>query len=247
MKTREPKVLIFDVETKYVKARIWRTGKQIVRHGQICKGEKFDIICVAYKWAHQKRVYCLDWGLHEQNSGPMIKKFGKIIEQADLVLGQNSDAFDIKQINTQRLIHGQTPIAWPLSEDLMKQVKRNFYVTSSSLDYMAKLLTGEGKSRMEEADWVDVVESKSKSALIKMKHYCKRDVIKTQAVWDKVRPYCKPKFDRRLLCGKDTCATCGSKNVAGHGQRVYLTKIVDRVRCNDCGSIRQFNSRLHSA
>jgi hypothetical protein len=231
----KPKILIFDVETKPVKAWLWRTGKQVVRHEQIVDGEKFDIICIGYKWLGEAKVECLDWG-RAQNSARMIEKFTKVIEKADVVIGQNSDPFDIKQINMQRLLHRQKPIAWPISEDLRKQIKKHFYVTSSSLEYLAKLLTGEGKGKVTFQDWVAIVDRRSAVALAKMKHYGKRDVLKTEQVWERIQPYITPRVNQSLVINghKKGCKSCGSLKVKKDGIQYQATKHVQRWRCLSC-------------
>lgn len=235
-KITKPRILLFDVETKPVKCWIYRTGKQVIRHNSIVDGEKFDIICLAYKWVGEKKVTCLDWG-REQNSAKMIEAFAKEVEKADVVLGQNSDSFDIKQVNTQRLLHNQLPIAWPVTEDLRKQVKKHFYVTSSSLEYMAKLLTGEGKDRMVFGDWVDIIERKDPKALEKMKKYCVRDVLKTEEVWKRIQPYVDPRAHRGVIngSGRNSCKSCGSMKIVNNGFKFNLTGKIRRIRCNACG------------
>lgn len=235
----KPKILLFDIETKPVKVWVWRTGKQYVRHPQIVTGEKFDIICICYKWAHEKTVYALDWGIRKQDSAKMIDKFVEVVEEADVVIGQNSDSFDIKQVNTQRLLHGQPPIAWPTSEDTMKQIRKHFYVTSSSLDYMSKLLTGSGKDRMEFQDWVDIVERKDPKALSKMIKYCKKDVVKMQQVWEQIAPYVDVTAHRGLIVGgkKQDCPSCGHGRIIKDGYRYLKAGTYHRLRCTRCAHL----------
>ena len=175
----------------------------------------------------------------------MIEAFTKVVESADVVLGQNSDRFDIKQVNTQRLLHRQPPISWPISEDLMKQVKKHFYVASSSLEYMATLLTGEGKSRMQFQDWIDIVERKDAKAMEKMKRYCKKDVLKTQEVWERICPYVTPRAHRGVIMGRgsNTCKSCGSYKIVRDGHLYSSTGKTQIVRCRDCnykGTNRNF-------
>lgn len=233
MKT--PRVLFFDIETKPVKAWIWRTGKQYVNHKNIVNGERFDIICIAYRWAHESRTKVLLWDKN-QSSAQMVDAFTKIVESADVVIGQNSDAFDVKQVNTQRMLHNQRPIAWPTTEDLRKQVKKHFYVTSSSLEYMSKLLTEGGKDRMEFDDWLDIVEKKCPKALKKMARYCRRDVDKLVEVWNRVQPYITIKANRALIAGiRDACPKCASTATKKDGIRVLVSGKKQKHRCLSCG------------
>lgn len=237
MKTREPRILFYDLETKPIKFWGWRTGKQYVGHSQIVDGEKFDLITIAWKWLGEKKVSCLDWGVKEQDSGKMLDAFVKVLESADVVIGQNNLSFDDKQLNMQRMLHNQPPIAWCTSEDMRRQIKKHFYVTSSSLEYMSKLLTGEGKDRMSFQDWVDVVDRKCPKALAKMRKYNMKDVLKTEAVWKRIRPYITPKAHRGIIAHseKHSCKSCGSLRLIKDGRVYNMTTSRQRYKCADCG------------
>jgi hypothetical protein len=234
----KPRILFYDLETAPVKAWIWRTGEQYVNHSMIVEGERFEIITIAWKWLGEKKVHCLDWG-KDQNSAKMLDIFVKELESADVVIGQNNLSFDDKHLNIQRLLHNQAPIAWPTSEDMRRQIKRHFYVTSSSLEYMAKLLTGDGKDKMHFQDWVDIITDNCPKALAKMKKYNKRDVVKTEEVWKKIQGHVQPKAHRGIIMGKgrDSCKSCGSSKLQLDGFKYSATGKVQRVRCKDCGYV----------
>lgn len=234
---KKPKILFFDVETKPVKAWIWRTGKQHLNHDQIVDGEKFDIICICYKWADENKIHSLDWGLNVQNSIKMIEKFSKIAESADIVVAHNADQFDIKQINTQRLIHGQAPIDWPVSDDTLKAFRKFFYLPTNRLDYIAKLLFGEGKDPMGFQDWIQVVQYKNAKALKKMIKYCAKDVRLLANAYKRIAPFLTPKIHVGLLNGLDkaSCPACGAGRSMSIGRRVSATRIYQRLRCRECG------------
>lgn len=239
MGLKKPKILFYDIETKPVKAWVWRTGKQYINHSQIVDGERFDIICLAYKWYGERQVRTLDWGIKKQCSKSMIKAFGKIIEEADIAIGQNSDRFDVKQINTQRLMHNLPPIAWPTSEDMLKLMRKQFYLTSFSLDYVSKLLTGDGKDRMSFADWIDIVDYKDTKALDKMLKYCAKDVKKLESVFRKIEPHLDYKAHRGVIsgAGRDSCPGCGTTNIQNYGKVIRRTGKYQRYRCTECGKV----------
>lgn len=242
---REPKILLWDIETTPVKCWIFRTGKQFINHKSIVEGERFEIICIAYKWSNQKKVNCLTWDKN-QNSAKMVQEFVEVLESSDVAIGQNADSFDVKQLNTQRMLHGQPPIAWPTTEDTRKQIKRHFYVTSSSLEYMSKLLTGSGKDRMEFDDWIDIVDKKSSKALAKMVKYCKKDVKKLEEVWNRIAPYVTVKASRARIMGikNPACPKCGSPRVQKRGQRFLMSSTKQRYTCYSC--LGSFETILNS-
>jgi hypothetical protein len=229
------KILLFDIETKPVKFWGWGVGKQYVTHDRIVAGEKFDIICIAYKWLGQGPVKVLDWGLKEQCSKKMIDLFTKEVEQADLVVGHNGDKFDIRQINTQRMMHNQPPIAWPTAEDTLKQLRAKFYFPSFKLDYITKTLFGVGKSSMCMEDWIAIVDRKCAKSLKKMKDYNVKDVLLLEKTFVKIAPYVKPKINKTY--GSVACVRCGDSDVKKNGHRYTLTGKKQVLRCLSCYTV----------
>lgn len=244
----KPRILVFDIETKPVRAWIWRVGSKIyLSHEQICAGEKFDIICICYKWLGESSVYSLDWGINKQDSTQMIESFTKVVESADLAIGHNIDAFDLKQINTQRLLHNQAPIAWPTTEDTLKQFRKHFAFPSYRLDYLAKVLTGSGKDRMSFADWLDIVVDRKPKALAKMVRYCKRDVMKTAQIFHKAAKHFMPKAHAGLITGAGTesCPRCGSIDTRCDGYKLLRAGRYQRFQCLNCAS--KYRSNIKEA
>lgn len=245
----QPRVLIFDIETSPILVWTFYIGSKVsISHLNIKEGQKIDIICICYKWAGEKKIHTLDWGLNKQNSADMIEKFSKIIDQADVVISQNGDSFDLKHINTQRLLHNQDPILWPTSEDTLKMFRKYFKFLSNKQDYVASLLTGVGKDRMVLQDWIDVVQHKNSKAMKKMVRYCCSDVLGLSRVWNRIKKHCKPKAHRGLIMGEkvSSCENCGSTNVHKYGTRpvVLLRGLYQKYKCQACGHAWRGSKKL---
>lgn len=229
-KSDEPRILFYDIETTYLQARVWRCGEQRINPSQLIEGyDQYNIICISYAWNDDKPAKVLDWGYREQNSKEMVRKFDKIIQSADVTIGKNSDRFDVKQINTQRLLHDLPPMPeWMLyTDDLEKQMRKYFYLPSQGLDYISHMLGLGGKDKMCFQDWIDIVEQKNKKSFTKMKDYCCKDVEDTRTIWNKVKHHCKPKLNFAAFANKHlACVHCGSDNVRSNGGTRYsgLTK-----------------------
>ena len=229
-----PKVLFYDVETTPLRAYIWRPGKQYVSHDNVMEGEFTKIICIAYRWQHEKKVHALVWDMEAQDCDDIIEEFSKVVEEADVAIAHNGDSFDVKHINTQRLMSGKPPIAWPTTEDSLKQLRQVFWLASYKLDYITKTLLGEGKSPMRFQDWIDIVEHKSEKALDKMVRYCKKDVSLLAEAYEIVQPYLKPRVSRALLTdGK--CPSCGDHHVHRRGTATLVGGRYPRFQCQACG------------
>ena len=89
----QKKRLFFDIETSYVKARLWGTGKQYVRPEQLL-GSK-QIICEQYKWQYDDHVHTLTWD--ELKDGTfsdikLVRQFIKVLNEADESLADDFNA-----------------------------------------------------------------------------------------------------------------------------------------------------------
>lgn len=218
----KPKILFYDIETKPLLAYIWRLGEQVVNHKQLAKwGYRYDIICISYAWNDGTPAKVIHWGYEEQDSRRVIQEFDKIIKQADITIGKNSDRFDVKHINSQRLLHNLPPLPdWmDYTDDLERQIRKYFAFPSYSLDYISKELGLGGKVKMEFQDWIDIVEKLNKKSFIKMCDYNKKDVEDTRALWNKIQPHIKPKFSMATFYGDFRCIHCASKDLKKDGVR----------------------------
>lgn len=161
-KSTEPRILFFDLESLPLKARIWQPGKQFVGHKQLLhKFEMWDLICIQYCWNDNKAVKVLRYDKDGGTKG-VIEKFDKLIREADHCIGKNSDRFDIKILNSLRMLHNLPGIPeWnKYCDDLEKQMRRYFRLPSQSLDYISRMCGIGGKHSMEMGDWVAIQDSR---------------------------------------------------------------------------------------
>ena len=238
---KKPKILYYDIETTPLLAYIWRCGKQVVRHNQLAKSnKKYDIICITYCWNDGKPAKSLDWGYLEQDSSKMIEKFDEIIREADITIGKNSDSFDVKHINTLRMLSGLPGMPeWSMyTDDLQKQMKKHFYLPSYSLDYFSELLGFGGKMKMEFSDWIHIVEQtrgEGRKRFAKMIEYGKKDVEDTRAIWEHCEKHFTPKFNANHLNKGMVCSNCGSENIRKNGTRYRGQTKYQHFYCNGHG------------
>lgn len=144
--------MVYDIETSLLTADVFRPGEQVVRHNQLVAGNRETmIICIAAKWYGEKKVYTFEG----ENA---VEEFDKMARKADVCLGKNSDRFDVKYINTARMMQGLAPFPeWMFKrEDLEKQLRKYFAFPSQSLDYISSIMGYGGKEKMEFDDWVAI-------------------------------------------------------------------------------------------
>ncbi len=233
----EPVILFFDIETTYLLARTWRLGKQVLRHDQLVPGwDKYDVICIAYVFQHEKKAHVLHWDEDTHCSKEMMKEFAKVVQKADIIIGKNSEAFDVKHLNTLMLHHGLPPINWPTRDDLERQIRRYFYLPSNSLDYLTKFFTGEGKVEMKFQHWIDIQErtQDEEKSFKRMLRYGKKDALDTKDDWNKVLKHIEPKFNFNGWKGVVCCKRCGSTNLQKNGSQLSGKTKYQKFMCNDC-------------
>lgn len=153
----KPKILFYDIETNLSQFLGFRLGKQVVRHNQLMPEDQYTpIICITYCSNNGKPAKALIVDNH--NIKKVIAKFDKICSKCDVVIGKNSDRFDNKHINTQRLLNNLPgrPDWIKYTDDLEKQFRKHFNLLSQSLDYISTLLKLGGKDKMGFDDWVSI-------------------------------------------------------------------------------------------
>ena len=231
----KPNILYFDIETTPMRVWTFRLGDQYIQHGQIVDGDNIDIICITYCW-DTGPAYALQWDSN-QNSKKMIEAFDKIVKEADIVIGQNSDNFDVKHINTQRMLHGLPPFPqWAdATDDTLKQLRKNFKFPSNKLDYISSVLGYGGKVKMELRDWIAIVQDKCPKALAKMVKYGKKDVLDTRKVFHRLKPYITPKLNMSAFNETLCCRNCGYDRLIKNGTRVIGQTRYQYFYCNKHG------------
>ena len=142
---REFKRLFYDIETSPNIGFFWRSGFKISIPPENIIHER-SIICICYKWENERKVYSLQWN-RDQSDKQMIKRFSKVLSQADEAVGHNIDKFDMKWFNTRCLTNGLPSLGIIKTVDTLVIARRRFYFNSNRLDYIAKLLGYGGKNK----------------------------------------------------------------------------------------------------
>jgi DNA polymerase elongation subunit (family B) len=232
---KKARILIFDLETSPNVGYFWNPGYKIsIGHENIV--EERQIICVAYKWAGEKKVHSIAWNPKGKTAKDkmLLKKFSKVYNQADMVVAHNGDNFDIKWLNARMLYHRLPPLAPVKQCDTLKEVRRMFRLNSNRLDYVCKYLGYEGKKSMSFGDWIKVMQGDEK-ALKHMEKYCRQDVTELEQVFNDTRPYIKDGNIHQALAGdRDVCPSCGSSSYQKYGTYLAKTGRYQKYKCTSC-------------
>lgn len=218
------KVLTYDIETSFVLARVWGTGKQYVGHDAI--QDETQIITVAYKWLGDNKVHYLEWSRKKKSDKKLMKAFLEEYNQADMVIGWNNNSFDNKIVNSRAMKYGLEVNTRVKSFDIMRQVKSVFRLPSYSMAYVSKYLGLGGKLQHNGIKmWEDIAwgsKKDYKQSMAMMIKYNVQDVALTEEIFYKLRPYLKSVTHMGVLTGKSkmTCPHCGGD----HG-KLYRTQV----------------------
>jgi len=255
-KAQPIKRLFFDIETGYyiLKVKAWqmKNYNTYFDENDIINDKK--IICISYKWQDEDRVHTLHWDKN-QNEKTMLKKFIKVMGEADELVGHNIDSFDIKGLRTRCIANGVLMYPTYRTLDTLKKSRQYFNNASNKLDYLAKWLNVGGKLDHDGMKmWQKVVEDNDRSELKKMINYCERDVVINQDVYSVMSPYIYHNTNFAVLKGENkwNCPECAGKNVEMYKTYTTAMGVVRRnMKCEDCKkqykiSNKTYGTMLHN-
>tara|TARA_R110001606_G_scaffold200790_2_gene348754 strand:- start:919 stop:1527 length:609 start_codon:yes stop_codon:yes gene_type:complete len=179
------KTLYLDIETTPIKAYVWGLWDQNVSINQII--EPTEMLCFGARWNGTKKV--IFKSVHHDGKKAMLEELHKLMEEADVLVGWNSAAFDHKHINREFLENGMMPPSPVKDLDLMSVVKANFQFPSNKLDYVAQKLGVGAKVKHSGFQlWIDCMAGNSK-AWVEMKKYQIQDVNLLIDLYDILLPW----------------------------------------------------------
>lgn len=211
-----PKILLFDIETSHIIFRLWDTGDQYVRPDQIVKD--WYVLCWSAKWLFDDKVLSDSISSSDSikgNDEKVCKSIHKLLSQADVVITQNGDKFDIRKLQWKFMKYGFPPNNKYHSIDTLKKSRQIASPTSHGLNFVAQSLGFGQKSPMVEGDWIRA-EAGDKKAIEKMSKYCENDIYLLEdwylvlRGWMKTHPNLAPYVEmyREIEPDENICPRC---------------------------------------
>lgn len=229
------KRLFLDIETTPNTVFTWNTGWKLTIPVENIVEER-KIICIGYKWQHEKTVKSLQWD-ENQSDKAMLEEFVQILESATEVVGHNSDRFDLPWIRTRCIYHGISLTPYLKQVDTLKMARKSFRFNSNKLNYISEFLGLGSKLETDFGLWRAVLAG-DLDALNKMVKYCRHDIHLTEKIYLALESYGILKTHAGVLSGgeKRHCPRCASKNTQKRGQRVSAAGTRTPImHCRDCG------------
>lgn len=237
---RNPRVLVFDIETAPIKAYIWKLWKTDVYIDQIIN----EWFCIAWsaKWLYSKDVMgevLTPEEVANENDKRIMISLWHLINEADIVIAHNGNRFDIPRINSRFITNGLAPTKPYFSIDTYQVAKKQFGFSSNKLDALAGYFNIPHKLHTDFDLWKRCLQG-DKKALSYMLKYNKKDVAILEEVYLKLRPWIKNHPNMGNLIGdSDSCSVCGSSNITPIHDKYYYTSVnrYPLYKCNECGAI----------
>lgn len=237
----QPKILVFDIETAPITAYTWGLFDQNIGLNQI--KSDWHLLSWAAKWygdSASKVVY-MDNSKRKNVQDDYALVFGlwKILDEADIVITQNGDKFDIKKFNARAAFHGLPPVSTFKSTDTLKESRKVFSFTSHKLEYMSEILNKKYKKLKHEEYpgfelWKAILNG-DKHAWEVMKKYCIHDVLATEELYRNIQGWIKT---QNIACYFDDAQVrcrCGSTNLYKKGFVYTDAGKFQGYMCKDCG------------
>lgn len=236
--------MFIDVETSPLLGWAW----QVYETNIISVLEPTKILCCAWKYLGDKDVFVRglcdypDYLGTDLDDGPLVKDIWKVLDEADIVIAHNGDAFDIKILNARFIAAGLSAPSDFKSIDTLKVAKKYFKFTSNSLNELGGYLDEGRKAETGGfATWVGCMKG-DKECWERMKKYNQRDIELLERIYLRLRPFMSSHPNLNTISPKTlkkdefACQVCQSVNTTKRGFSVTKMGKYQRHSCNDCGS-----------
>jgi hypothetical protein len=198
------------------------------------------LLCFSYQWEGEKKIHTVslpDFIGYRKSTDADDKKVArelwKVLDEADHVVAQNGDPFDIKFANARFIKWGFPPPSPYTTSDTLKLSRKTVYLPSHKLNakgayygYGEKLPnTGEDLWTAcmagEESAWKDMIKYNQQDIRLLVADY------KLFAPWNRTP-------NHNLYSGLNNCPGCGER-LQKRGYSRTLTKVYQRFQCTQCG------------
>ena len=205
-------------------------------------GNKWDPKIVGYKEYSYPLGFSCKWLDGEQvtktildykSEKGMAQDLWRFFDKADLIIGWNSDRYDIRKINTLFAKHGIPPPSPSKSIDLIKTSRTKFLLPSNTLDDFLNYFELDRKLDNEKNLFIKCTERDRKS-FKQLAKYNKHDTLITEKAYKFLRPWIKSHPNLDTYSEHTVCPKCQSKNLVRRGYQYNQTTKYARIYCKDC-------------
>ncbi len=239
----KPVICYWDIETSGILVSTWNLYPESISHENML--QDWFIICAAWEKTGSKKIQTVSllddpkrFKKDHTDDYFVIKALREMLEDVDILIHHNGDRFDLKAFNSRLIYHKLPPLPKFLTIDTLKEVKKVAKFTSHRLDFLGKVLCGQGKQQTPSGTWLRAMKGEVESIKI-MLSYNKVDVVVLKKVYEAIKPYMKNPPHMGVMLQKDkncSCKSCGSTHVKKNGIRITVAGgKKQELQCQDCG------------
>ena len=244
MKTPPAKICFIDIETAPSLGWVWGKWEQNV----IDFKKDWYMLSFAYKWAGDKKVTThglIDYSGYradKENDQHLVQDLWKVFDAADILIGHNGDAFDIRKSNSRFLTHRLAPPSPYKTVDTLKIARRAFKFDSNKLDDLGRYL-GIGRKLPHTGFnlWQGCMTGDPVAWKL-MKKYNGHDVELLEKIYYAIRAWAPvhPNVNK----GEVACPKCGSTHVQKRGFSYTLLRQKQRFQCLNCSGWYEGSAKM---
>lgn len=248
-----PTITVIDIETSPIIAAVWKLWDVNVGLNQII--EDWSVLSFAAKRLDAKaasksvasrRRECLYADTSAAPGGPrddyaLLEQLWTILNDSDIIVGQNVRRFDLRKIRARMMLHGMSPPSPCRVLDTLEMAKSAGAFTSNKLEYLSGALAEVQKAKHKKFPghelWAEC-EAGNPAAWKELKTYNILDVLSTEEVYLKLRPWAVSHLNLAVF-GDPTepaCPVCASTSLMPDGEAFSNVSRYQRYRCQDCGA-----------
>lgn len=231
-KANRPKVLIFDIETVPGQALYFSPKTRYIPMTHMIEDGR--LICFAAKWLDGPMMFSSEW---DHGREKMIQHLWSLLDEADIIVGYNSDNFDIAWCNSEFVKLGLGRPTPYKSVDLIKTVRKHFRFMYNKLDFLAQQLLDSAKEDTGGISlWRDILFVGSDEAKNTFRVYNKKDVMLTEDLYKFLLPWIDGHPPMNMDADGTTCRVCGSDDMKRAGWKTAVMMRYPQYKCQNCGA-----------
>jgi hypothetical protein len=198
------------------------------------------MLSFAYKWLGESTVHAVGlpdfpgYTRDKENDKALVTRLWELMNDADIIVAHNGDAFDIKKANTRFIIHRLPPPEPSKTIDTLKLARKVGKFKSNKLDSLGQDL-GEGRKLPHTGFhlWKGCMRGDLPSWKL-MLRYNKQDVALLERVYLRFRPWAASHPNVTLYSGRPGCPKCGSARSQKRGFVYAQRSRFQNYMCLDC-------------
>lgn len=241
-KKNKPKILLLDIESSPIISYVWGLHDQNVAINQI--KTDWHLLSWSAKWAGDpaSKIMYMDQRNEKniEDDSKLLKGIWKLLDDCDVVIGQNSKRFDIKKLNARFILNGMQKPSSFKHIDTVQLARKHFGFTSNKLEYLSnnlckKYVKQKHKKFAGFELWRECLKG-NKQAWKEMEHYNKYDVLALEELYNKLLPWDNSLNPNLYTEGITNICSCGSKKIQKNGFAYTDSGKFQRYKCADCGA-----------